>query len=285
MTETIDTPTLETPEQDSLAKYQGKFIMELPKDLYIPPEALRVFLEAFEGPLDLLLYLIKKHNLDILNIPIAEITRQYMEYVEFMASVQLELVGEYLLMAAMLAEIKSRMLLPRQVEEGEEEDPRAELIRRLQEYECFKKAAEELSEFPILGRDTFLARAQAPHVEIVKARPDLVMQDLMIAFKDILLRTQMYEHHHVKGEALSVRERMSIILSKLQEKEFVPFAEFFTIEEGRMGVVVTFLAILELLKERIVELVQTEIFAPIHLKNGSSSLDTSPLEGEIVPAA
>lgn len=257
---------IEKNEAENLAIYQGKPITELPRDLYIPPEALRIFLEAFEGPLDLLLYLMKKHNLDILDIPIAEITRQYMEYIQFMSNMQLELVGDYLVMAAMLAEIKSRMLLPRQAELTEEEDPRAELIRRLQEYECFKKAAEELSEFPLLGRDTFSARAIIPDLDIERPRPQLVLQDLMIAFKDILLRTQMYQHHSVKGEALSVRERMSIILSKLQEKEFVPFAELFALEEGRMGVVVTFLSILELLKETMIEVVQAQPFAPIHLK-------------------
>ena len=246
---------------------EGAPIIELPRDLYIPPQALEVFLEAFEGPLDLLLYLIKKQNLDILDIPIAEITRQYVEYVELMKELRLELAAEYLVMAAMLAEIKSRMLLPRPVaEDGEEEDPRAELVRRLQEYERYKKAAADLSELPQLGRDVLEVSAPAPHVAIKQLAPRVSMDDLMHALRDVLDRAQMYAHHHVRMEALSVRERMSTILTRVRADAFTDFADLFTPEEGRLGVVVTLLALLELLKDSLVELVQADPYAPIHVR-------------------
>lgn len=249
-----------------LGKFHGEAITQMPRDLYIPPEALEVFLDAFEGPLDLLLYLIKKNNLDIIDIPIAQITKQYMEYVDVMKDFHLELAGEYLLMAAMLGEIKSRMLLPRPVEEDDEDDPRAELVRRLQEYERFKKVAEELREFPLLGRDTFRAVAEPPNLDIEKPKPDLAMQDLLIAFKEVMMRAEINQHHRVLGEPLSVRERMTLVLQRIQEQEFVLFESLFQPEEGRMGVVVTFIAILELLKGMAVEVVQAKPFAPIHLR-------------------
>ena len=256
----------EPQQAPKIAVVQGSVVTELPKDLYIPPEALEVFLEAFEGPLDLLLYLIKRHNLDILNIPIAEITRQYMEYVEMMKELHFELAADYLVMAAMLAEIKSRMLLPRPVsEEEEEDDPRAELIRRLQEYERFKTAAEDLNELPRLERDNFQVSVSVPDVKVRKLHPHVELKDLMYAFKDVLVRSDMYTHHHIQMEPLSVRERMSIILERVNPEKFTPFIELFDPQEGRLGVVVTFLAILELVKESLIGLVQTEPYGPIHV--------------------
>jgi len=250
----------------ALAMVAGTAITELPKDLYIPPEALEVFLEAFEGPLDLLLYLIKRQNIDILNIPIAEITRQYMEYVELMKEIHFELAADYLVMAAMLAEIKSRLLLPRPVsEEDEEEDPRAELIRRLQEYERYKKAAEDVNEMPRMERDIYQASVMIPELNVRKTHPHVELKDLMHAFKDVLLRSDMYSHHHIKLEPLSVRERMSIVLSRIEPGKFVAFTQLFDPSEGRLGVVVTFLAILELVKESLIELVQTNPYEPIHV--------------------
>jgi len=246
---------------------EGAPITELPRDLYIPPQALEVFLEAFEGPLDLLLYLIKKQNLDILNIPIAEITRQYMEYVDLMKDLRLELAAEYLVMAAMLAEIKSRMLLPRPAsEDGDEDDPRAELVRRLQEYERYKQAAESIHELPQLGREVHEVSAPAPFVEIRRLAPRVSMDDLIHAMKDVLERADMFARHHVQMEPLSVRERMADIISRVKGDGFTDFAELFTVEEGRLGVVVTFLAVLELLKESLVELVQAKPFGPIHVR-------------------
>ncbi|MFK7887269.1 MAG: ScpA family protein [Gammaproteobacteria bacterium] len=249
------------------AVVDGEPVTQLPQDLYIPPYALKVFLEAFEGPLDLLLYLIKKQNLDILNIPIAQITIQYTEYIELMRDMQLELAGDYLVMAAMLAEIKSRMLLPRPVsEEGEEEDPRAELIRRLQEYERYKQAATDLDTLPRLERDHYVAVVEEPEAEIVEVLPDIDLKELLHALSDVMRRAQMYTHHQVQKETLSVRERMGDVLSTLNHKEFHDFAKLFSPEEGRMGVVVTFLAILQLVKESLVELVQAEPYAAIHVK-------------------
>ena len=247
---------------------KGEAITQLPLDLYIPPDALEVFLEAFEGPLDLLLYLIRRQNLDILDIPIAEITRQYMEYIELMKEMRLELAAEYLVMAAMLAEIKSRMLLPRpQHADEEEEDPRAELIRRLQEYERYKQAADDIDTLPRMGRDMFEAVATPPKFEVVRPQPSVDLEDVLLAFKDVLLRADMFAHHQIQREALSVRERMSNILAVVQPTAFTEFTRLFTVEEGRMGVVVTFLAILELIKENLLELVQTEPFAPIYVKS------------------
>ncbi|MGH8313225.1 MAG: segregation and condensation protein A [Gammaproteobacteria bacterium] len=256
---------------------QGEPVTSLPRDLYIPPDALEVFLEAFEGPLDLLLYLIRRQNLDILDVPIAEITRQYMKYIELMKEMRLELAAEYLVMAAMLAEIKSRMLLPRPpLEEGEEEDPRAELVRRLQEYERYKTAAEDLDALPRLGRDVFTAVAEMGDHKVVRLVPEVAMKELLIAFKDVLQRAAMYSHHHVQLEQLSVRQRMSEVLAALQDREFREFSSLFTPEEGRRGVVVTFMALLELLKQTLIELVQAETFGPIHIKAaGATHMDLS----------
>jgi len=253
------------------AVVDGEPVTQLPQDLYIPPYALKVFLEAFEGPLDLLLYLIRRQNLDILNIPVAEITRQYVEYIEVMKELQLELAGEYLLMAAMLAEIKSRMLLPRAEEEEEEEDdPRAELVRRLQEYERFKKAAEDLSDLPRLERDLFVANADAPERKVITELPDVTLKELLLAFHDVLKRAQLFSNLHMQREPLSVRQRMSEILARLTANSFSGFADLFDPEEGRMGVAVTFIAILELLRESVIEVAQSEPFAPLHVRAASS---------------
>ncbi len=259
------------PQQDEppLALLFGTPITELPRDLYIPPDALEVFLEAFEGPLDLLLYLIKRRNIDVLDIPIADITRQYMEYVELMKELRLELAAEYLVMAAMLAEIKSRMLLPRPEESETEDDPRAELVRRLQAYERYKKAAQDLDELPRLGRDVFEVAAPAPHVDVVKVRPKVEIDDLLRALRDALQRAEMFSHHHVQREPLSVRERMSRILTSVRGDRYTDFGMLFTPEEGRMGVVVTFIALLELLREALIELVQARPYGPIHVKAAS----------------
>jgi segregation and condensation protein A len=246
---------------------QGEPLLEPPKDLYIPPDALEVFLEAFEGPLDLLLYLIKRQNLDILNIPIADITQQYMDYIAVMQEMRLELAAEYLVMAAMLAEIKSRMLLPRiTIEEEDENDPRAELIRRLQEYERFKQAAEDIDNLPQMGRDVFQSSVAVPYKHVERPLPDIDLKELLIAFHEVLRRADMFSSHHIQREALSLRERMTIVLNKVGHDAFVPFHHFFDHEEGRMGVVVTFMAILELIKEQLIELVQAESYAPIHVK-------------------
>jgi len=258
---------------------QGEALTTLPRDLYIPPDALEVFLEAFEGPLDLLLYLIKRQNLDILDIPIAEITRQYMDYIGLMKDMRLELAAEYLVMAAMLAEIKSRMLLPRAVEEeGEEEDPRAELVRRLQEYERFKQAAEDIDALPQVGRDVFSTSAHVGERRAARPTPSVDLREVLLAFKDVLTRAEMFSHHHVQREPLSVRERMSIILSRLEPERFIEFTTLFTVEEGRMGVVVTFLAMLELIKESLVELIQAEPFGAIHVKAATASTALAEVE-------
>lgn len=253
------------------AVVDGEPVTQLPQDLYIPPYALQVFLEAFEGPLDLLLYLIRRQNLDILDIPIAEITRQYVEYIELMKEMQLELAGEYLLMAAMLAEIKSRMLLPRpQTEEEEEDDPRAELVRRLQEYERFKKAAEDLSSLPRLERDVFVASVEAPERKVVAQLPDVTLKELLLAFHGVLKRAEMFSRLHLRREPLSVRQRMSEILLRVKANVFSDFSSLFDPEEGRMGVAVTFIAILELLRESAIEIAQAEAFAPLHVRAASS---------------
>jgi segregation and condensation protein A len=266
MSEALD-PQLLEPEQLRLALVYGEAFTELPQDLYIPPDALEVFLEAFEGPLDLLLYLIRKQNIDILDIPVAEITRQYMSYVELMKAVQLELAAEYLLMAAMLAEIKSRMLLPRaEGLEAEEEDPRAELIRRLQEYERFKKAAEGLDDLPREGRNFVVPSLPAPEARARKLLPEVELGELLLAMGEVLRRADLFESHQVTREVLSTRERMSQVLERLKDGAFVPFVALFTLDEGRLGVVVTFMAILELVKESLVELVQNEPFSPIHVR-------------------
>ena len=260
---------LNSPQQGEMpfAVVMGHEMTELPKDLYIPPQALEVFLEAFEGPLDLLLYLIRRQNLDILDIGVSQITTQYMEYVELMDAMQFELAAEYLLMAAMLAEIKSRMLLPRSTDiEEDEEDPRANLIRRLQEYERFKQAAEEIDGLPRVERDTWIAKIEPPDLNRDRPLPDLDMRELLVALGEVLKRADMYESHQIQRESLSTRERMSDVLEVLRSSNFVPFVSLFKAEEGRLGVVVTFLAIMELIKESLVEIVQTEGFGPIHVK-------------------
>lgn len=249
---------------------EGEPVTELPQDLYIPPFALKVFLEAFEGPLDLLLYLIRRQNLDILDIPITDITKQYIDYINLMEEIKLELAGEYLLMAAMLAEIKSRMLLPRPELEEEEEDPRAELVRRLQEYERFKKAAEDLDEIPRLERDINIANADAPNKEVVIKLPDVTLKEVLIAFHDVLKRAELNSELHFERETLSVRQRMSQIIKKIGTKKFTDFSELFDLDEGRIGVAVTFLAILELLKDTMIDVVQNQEFAPLHIRVSSS---------------
>lgn len=256
------------PQQQEMpfALVHGKAVTEPPRDLYIPPDALEVFLEAFEGPLDLLLYLIKRHNLDILDIPIAEITRQYMEYIDLMREMRFELAAEYLLMAAMLAEIKSRMLLPRPAELEDEADPRAELVRRLQEYERFKQAAADLDALPRVDREVFPVAAEIPEAKVVKLPPRVELRDILLTFQEVMARAEMFSHHQIVLEPLSVRERMSIILDNVNAEQFVEFASLFTPEEGRRGVVVTLLAILELIRESLLELIQTEAFGPIYVK-------------------
>ena len=248
------------------ALVQGEPLTVIPQDLYIPPDALLVFLEAFEGPLDLLLYLIKRQNVDILNIPIAAITRQYMEYIALMEHLELELAAEYLVMASMLAEIKSRMLLPRPVEADDEDDPRAELVRRLQEYEQFKQAAEDLDALDRLEREIHLPSIDIPKLDIEVPVPEVSLVDLMNAFRDVVNRAEQFASHHVDREPLSVRERMVIVLDRINSEEFTSFTDFFDPAEGRMGVVVSFIAILELLKESLIELVQSRPYAPIYVK-------------------
>ena len=269
-----------TPHQDEMpfALVAGEPLTVIPKDLYIPPDALEVILEAFEGPLDLLLYLIKKQNLDILDIPIKDITIQYVQYIEMMQIMRIEIAAEYLLMAAMLAEIKSRMLLPRPTEEEDEEDPRAELVRRLQEYERFKKAAQDIDELPRMYRDTFKPSAEMPEIHQDRPQPEIDLRELLMAFKDAMARAEMYSHHQIQREALSVRERMSKVLSRISAEDFTDYRTLFSIEEGRRGVVVTLLAILELVKEQLIDMVQSEPFSPIHIKAASGSQARSPKE-------
>lgn len=276
-------PSDTSPHQVEMpfAVVQGEPITQMPQDLYIPPDALEVFLEAFEGPLDLLLYLIRRQNLDVLNIPVAEITRQYMNYISMMTELRLEVAAEYLVMAAMLAEIKSRMLLPRPVEtDADEDDPRAELVRRLQEYERYKQAAEDIDELPRMQRDTFPCAVEAPARETGKNLPDVDLKEVLLAFTDVLKRADMFKHHHIEMEALSVRERMSNVLERVNADEFTEFVQLFRIEEGRMGVVVTFLAVLELIKESLLELIQAEPFAPIYVKARSGHTEDTLAEPE-----
>jgi segregation and condensation protein A len=258
------------PQQQEmpLAIVRGQPLLQMPQDLYIPPDALEVILEAFEGPLDLLLYLIRRQNLDILDIPVAEITRQYMTYIELMRDVmRLELAAEYLLMAAILAEIKSRLLLPRPPsEEGLELDPRAELVRRLQEYERFKRAAEDIEALPRLERDTAVVHAEVGERNVIKLPPPLELTELLLALKDVMHRAELFGHHAIKREALSVRQRMGELLSRLDDDSFHRFESLFDITEGRLGIVVTFLAMLELAKEMLVDIVQEAPLAPIYVK-------------------
>ena len=258
------------PQQQEmpLALVRGQPVLQMPQDLYIPPDALEVILEAFEGPLDLLLYLIRRQNLDILDIPIAEITRQYVEYIELMHELRLELAADYLVMAAMLAEIKSRLLLPRPpLEEGVEDDPRAELVRRLQEYERFKKAAEDIEAMPRQDRDFSVASAFVVDRNVIRLPPPVELRELLLALKDVLKRAELTGRHAIQREALSVRNRMSDVLKALGDGEFHPFEHLFDADEGRLGIIVTFLALLELAKEHLVELMQSEPLAPIYLKS------------------
>ncbi len=253
--------------QPPLARVGGEPYTQLPQDLYIPPDALEVFLETFEGPLDLLLYLIRRQNLNILDIPIADVTRQYMDYLALMRELRLELAAEYLLMAAWLAEIKSRLLLPKPtLAEAEEEDPRAELVRRLREYERFQQAARVLDALPRLEREIFVASAEPPGRDTVRPPPPVNLADLLNALREVLARAELFGHHPIQRETLSVRERMSQVLERLDTLRFTAFTELFRPEEGRMGIVVTFLAVLELLREAVLELVQSEPFAPIYLR-------------------
>jgi segregation and condensation protein A len=269
------TPAVVVPQpaqgEMPFAVVEGQPVTEMPRDLYIPPQALEVFLEAFEGPLDMLLYLIRRQNLDILDIPIAEITRQYMRYIELMQVLQLELAGEYLLMAATLAEVKSRMLLPRigSDDTAGEADPRAELVRRLQEYERFKRAAEGIDRMPRIERDTWVASADLVDRKVVRLPPQVTLQEMLLAFQEVLSRSDMFAHHHVQREPLSVRQRMTDVLASLSANAFMDFVKLFRAEEGRRGVTVTFVAILELLREGLIELVQAEAYAPLHVRLGN----------------
>jgi len=258
------------PQQQEmpLAIVRGQPVLQMPQDLYIPPDALEVILEAFEGPLDLLLYLIRRQNLDILDIPVAEITRQYVDYIGLMQEMRLELAAEYLVMAAILAEIKSRLLLPRPPnEESVEEDPRAELVRRLQEYERFKKAAEDIEAMPRMERDTALATAYVEDKAVIRLPPPVDLRELLLALKDVLKRAELTGRHAIQREALSVRNRMSDVLKAIGDGEFHLFERLFNVDEGRLSIVVTFLAILELAKEHLIEIMQAEPLTPIYLKS------------------
>jgi segregation and condensation protein A len=266
-----------TPPQQQempLAVVKGQPVLEIPQDLYIPPDALEVILEAFEGPLDLLLYLIRRQNLDILDIPVAEITRQYIDYIGVMHELRFELAAEYLVMAAILAEIKSRLLLPRPpLVEGEEADPRAELVRRLQEYERFKQAAQDIDALPRLERDTHPASAFVPDRQAVRLPPPVDLREMLLALRDVLKRAELFSRHAIRREALSVRQRMGEVLQRLGDGAFHGFETLFTPEEGKLGVVVTFLSILELAKERLVEIVQEDSAAT------APAADTAAPEG------
>ena len=267
----IFTPVPQQQEMP-LAMVRGQPMLQMPQDLYIPPDALEVILEAFEGPLDLLLYLIRRQNLDILDIPIAEITRQYVDYIDLMQDMRLELAAEYLVMAAILAEIKSRLLLPRPPQaESTEDDPRAELVRRLQEYERFKKAAEDIEAMPRLERNFSVASAFVPDKNVIRLPPPVELRELLLALKDVLKRAELTGRHAIQREALSVRNRMSDVLTALGDGQFHPFEHLFNAEEGRPGIIVTFLALLELAKEHLIEIMQSEPLAPIYLKSLATS--------------
>ncbi|HEX7349314.1 MAG TPA: ScpA family protein [Rhodanobacteraceae bacterium] len=259
-----------------LAVVHGQPVLQIPQDLYIPPDALEVILEAFEGPLDLLLYLIRRQNLDILDIPVAEITRQYMEYIDVMRDMRLELAAEYLVMAAILAEIKSRLLLPRPPQqEGSEEDPRAELVRRLQEYERYQKAAADIDALPRMERDLDNAQAFVPDRKIVKLPPPVDLREMLLAMRDVLKRAELSGHHEVEREPLSVRQRMGDVLRKLGDGTFHRFESLFDASEGRLGVVVTFLSLLELAKDSLIEIMQEAPLATIYLKARATAGDAA----------
>lgn len=270
MSESNSQPSHNTPVQQPLplAFVHGEALLEKPEDLYIPPDALEVILETFEGPLDLLLYLIRKQKFEIASLPVLQITKQYMEYVELMKDLKLELAAEYLLMAAILAEVKSRVLLPKRPDaEEDEDDPRAELIRRLKEYELIKHAAEELDSIPRQERDLFSATADTSElVQPIRILPEVQLQELVVAFQSAMQRAKAFEHHQIERETLSTRERMSLILQTLNKQEYTGFDKLFRAKEGKAGVVVTFLAILELSKEKLIELVQAEPFANVHVR-------------------
>ena len=273
-------PQQQAPQQHEmpLAMVHGQAVLQIPQDLYIPPDALEVILDAFEGPLDLLLYLIRRQNLDILDIPVAEITRQYVDYIGVMQEMRFELAAEYLVMAAILAEIKSRMLLPRPVsEEGDEGDPRAELVRRLQEYERFKQAAEDLDTLPRQDRDTTPVHAFVPERAAVRLPPPVDMREMLLALYDVLKRADLYTGHAIKRDALSVRQRMGDLLTRLEDGKFHRFESMFTAEEGRQGVLVTFLAMLELAKEQLLDIVQEAPLAAIYVKSLALNNTNEPL--------
>ena len=270
------------PQQQEmpLAVVHGQAVLQIPQDLYIPPDALEVILEAFEGPLDLLLYLIRRQNLDILDIPVAEITRQYVTYIGVMQDLRFELAAEYLVMAAILAEIKSRMLLPRPPsDEGLEDDPRADLVRRLQEYERFKQAAEDIDTLPRMDRDTAAASAHLPERATVRLPPEVDLREMLAALHDVLKRAELFTGHAIRRDALSVRQRMGELLERLEDGAFHRFEQLFEAREGRQGVIVTFLSILELAKERLLEIVQEAPLAPIYVKSLALGRDDdAPLE-------
>jgi len=272
-------PTVPQQQEMPLAVVHGQPVLQIPQDLYIPPDALEVILDAFEGPLDLLLYLIRRQNLDILDIPVAEITRQYVEYINVMQELRFELAAEYLVMAAMLAEIKSRMLLPRPPsEDGEEAVPRAELVRRLQEYERFKQAAEDIDALPRQDRDTTPAHAFVPDRTTVKVPPPVDLKEMLLALHDVLKRAELFSGHAIKREALSVRQRMGDVLEQLEDGRFYRFETLFTAEEGKLGVLVTFLALLELAKEQLLDIVQEAPLAPIYVKSLAAGNTNAPLQ-------
>jgi segregation and condensation protein A len=287
----------QAPQQQEmrLAIVLGQPVLQIPQDLYIPPDALEVILEAFEGPLDLLLYLIRRQNLDILDIPVASITKQYVEYIGVMREMRFELAAEYLVMAAILAEIKSRMLLPRPPsDEGLEHDPRADLVRRLQDYERFKQAAEDLDTLPRMDRDTSPVAAFVPDRASVKQPPPVQLKEMLLALHDVLKRAELFTGHAIKRDALSVRQRMTDVLDKLSDGSFHRFESLFEAREGKLGVVVTFLSILELAKERLLDIVQEAPLAPIYLKslaaregdNDTGMIDLrSEFDDDIVEAA
>ncbi|OGT54708.1 MAG: hypothetical protein A3F43_05900 [Gammaproteobacteria bacterium RIFCSPHIGHO2_12_FULL_42_10] len=260
-------------DKEPIALIRGQAYTDLPADLYIPPDAMKVFLEAFEGPLDLLLYLIRKQNLDILDIPIAKVTEQYMEYVDYMKTLSLDLAAEYLVMAAILAEIKSRLLLPKKEnpDTAEEADPRAALVRRLQEYERYKQVSLALDNMPRAERDFFTVNIDRNAIAIPVVLPNIALQDLVRALGEVLKRTEFSTNHHVILDALSVREKMTYILDSIQKTPYCPFNILFQLAEGRLGVVVTFLAMLELLKEGYIQFVQATAFGPIYLTPTQSS--------------
>jgi segregation and condensation protein A len=269
-TEAPHVPASQAPQQHEmrLATVLGQPVLQIPQDLYIPPDALEVILEAFEGPLDLLLYLIRRQNLDILDIPVAEITKQYVDYIGVMREMRFELAAEYLVMAAILAEIKSRMLLPRPPsDETAEDDPRADLVRRLQDYERFKQAAEDLDTLPRMERDTSPVAAFVPDRNSVKLPPPVQLKEMLLALHDVLKRAELFTGHSIKREALSVRQRMTDVLTRLGDGSFHRFESLFEPREGKLGVVVTFLSILELAKEQLLDIVQEAPLAPIYLKS------------------